>query len=347
MTMRRLVAAYGPPILAALTLFLASMLSTAVDAQTKTIWRIQNQWLPGNQLTEVVEDWAKRMNAASGGRLEIQMLPAGSVVPLAQSLEAIRAGVLDGHVSYPTLYAGIDPGFAPLGDIPGAFDSPYQLVEFWYYYGGLDLLREAYSRFNIYTIGVGTGSFEAIPSRKPLKSLADFKGLKMRSPPGISSAILEKLGASPVVMPLTEVFSALEKGVIDAADNGTLSYNEQTGVHAHAKYTLVNSMHSNGAFDISVNKAKWDALPADLKSLLELSMRDLIVRCIVRVQMDDAAVLAKAQQSGLQLAELSSQEKKEYRQMAVQAWSDWAKKSPLADKVISAYGDYLKKTGKI
>jgi TRAP-type mannitol/chloroaromatic compound transport system substrate-binding protein len=345
--MRRAVSAYALSLLAALAALFGATFATGVEAQTKTVWRIQNQWLPGNQLTEVVEDWSKRVNAMSGGRLEIQMLPAGSVVPLAQSLEAIRAGVLDGHVSYPTLYAGIDPGFAPLGDIPGAFDSPYQLVEFWYYYGGLDLLREAYARFNIYTIGVGTGSFEAIPSRKPIKSLADFKGLKLRSPPGISSAIWEKLGAAPVVLPLTEVFSAIEKGVIDAADNGTLSYNDQTGVHAHAKHALLNSMHSNGAFDISVNKAKWDALPPDLRAMLELSMRDLIVRCIVRVQIDDAAVLAKAQQAGLQLSELSPKEKAEYRALAVQAWSDWAKKSPLADKVINAYLDYLKKTGKI
>jgi TRAP-type mannitol/chloroaromatic compound transport system substrate-binding protein len=333
--------------LAAVALLLPPALATDVIAQTKTVWRIQNQWLPGNQLTEVVDDWAKRVNAMAGGRLEIQLLPAGSVVPLAQSLEAIRAGVLDGHVSYATLYAGIDPGFAPLGDIPGAFENPYQLVEFWYYYGGLELLREAYGRFNIFAIGVGTGSFEAIPSRKPLKSLADFKGLKMRSPPGISSAILEKLGAAPVVMPLTEVFSAIEKGVIDAADAGTLSYNDQSGIHAHAKHTLLNSMHSNGAFDISVNKAKWDALPADLKQMLELSMRDLIVRCIVRVQVDDAVVMAKLQQIGLQTAELTPAEKATYRKMALDTWQEWAKRSPLAEKVINAYTDYLKKTGKI
>lgn len=315
-------------------------------AQTKTVWRIQGQWLPGNQLTDVVEDWVKRVNAMSGGRLEIQLLPAGSVVPLAQSIEAIRAGVLDGHVSYATLYTGIDPGFAPLGDIPGAFDNPYQLVEFWYYYGGLELLREAYGRFNIHAIGVGTGSFEAIPARKPIKSLADFKGLKLRSPPGISSTIWEKLGAVPVVMPLTEVFSALEKGVIDAADAGTLSYNDQSGIYAQAKYTLVNSMHSNGAFDISVNKAKWDAAPADLRQMLELSMRDVMVRCIVRVQVDDAVVLAKASQMGLQVSELSPAEKAEYRKIALTTWDEWSGRSPLAGKVIGAYKDYLKKTGK-
>lgn len=345
--MRRIYSVYILPCLALLMMIAAVMQPSQAMAQNKIVWRLQNQWLPGNQLTEVVEDWAKRVTAMSGGRLEVQMLPAGSVVPLAQSIEAIKAGVLDGHVSYPTLYTGIDPGFAPLGDIPGAFDSPYQLVEYWYYHGGLDLLREAYSRFNIYTIGVGTGSFEAIPSRKPLNQLADFKGLKMRSPPGISSMIWEKLGAVPVVMPLTEVFSALEKGVIDAADNGTLSYNDQTGVHANAKFTLLKSMHSNGAFDISVNKAKWDALPADLRSMLELSMRDLIVRCIVRVQMDDAVVHAKAEAQGLKMSELSEAEKTEYRKLAVQAWSDWAKKSPLSEKVINSYTSYLKKTGKL
>lgn len=345
--MIRISRAFATRGLAALAFLIASAVTITATAQTKTVWRFQHQWLPGNQLTDVVDDWVKRVNVLAGGRLEIQMLPAGSVVPLAQTLEAIRGGVLDGHVSYATIYAGIDPGFAPLGDIPGAFDSPWQLVEFWYYHGGLELMREAYGRFNIYTIGVGTGSFEAIPSRKPLRTLADFKGLKLRSPPGISSTVWEKLGAVPVVLPLTEVFSALEKGVIDAADAGTLSYNDQSGMHAHAKYTLLNSMHSNGVFDISVSKAKWDALPADLKATLELSMRDLMVRCIMRVQVDDAAVLAKVQQTGLQMAELSTAEKATYRKLAVETWNEWAKRSPLAGKVIGAYVDYLKKTGKM
>ena len=199
----------------------------------------------------------------------------------------------------------------------------------------------------MYTIGVGTGSFESVPSHVPLRSLADFKGVKLRSPPGISWNIWERLGATPVNLPQSEVFSALEKRVIDAADAGTLSFNDQIGVHAHVKYAMLNSPHSNGLFDVSVNKARWDAQPADIKAILHMAMRDLMISCIVRAAKDDAIVLAKVKEKGgLTLSELSPEDRVKYRQIAVEAWQDWGKKSPFSQKVIDAYVNYLKQIGK-
>ena len=290
-------------------------------------------------------DLSTRVEAQTGGRLKIEVLPAGAVAALNQTIDMVKTGILDGHISYPTVYSGIDPGFAPLGDIPGAYDDRFQTVEFFYYEGGLELLREAYQPYGLYTIGVGTGSWEAIPSKIPLQSWDDFKGIKLRTPPGLASLIWEKFGAVPVVMPQTEVFSALEKGVIDAADDGSLSYNFDVGDYDIVKYTLVNSPHSNGIWDFSVNADRWAALPDDIKAILEADMREIMVRNIMNALRGDEAVLAKADEIGLTLFVLTPEDRAKYREVAIQVWDEWATKSELSQTVIDAHKAFLTKKG--
>ncbi|MCO5066265.1 MAG: TRAP transporter substrate-binding protein DctP [Rhizobiaceae bacterium] len=315
------------------------------SAQETITWKVQSNWLPGNKLYDSVLDLFSRVDKMSQGRLKIELLPAGAVVATNQTLEAVKTGILDGHISYPTLFAGVDPGFAPLGDIPGAYSERYQTLEFMYYYGGVDMLREAYGQFGLHLVGVGTGSWEAIPSKVPLATLDDFKGVKLRTPPGLSSLIWERFGAVPVVMPQTEVFSALEKGVIDAADDGSLSYNFAVGDYDVAKYTLLNSPHSNGVWDFSVNADRWAAVPDDIKLMLEIGMRDIMFQNIVTAARDDEAALKKAAEIGLTVNRLSDEDRARYRKVALEVWDEWAKKSDFAKKVIEAHKAYLTEKG--
>lgn len=314
-------------------------------AQDTIVWKLQSGWPSGNTLYKSAVELAERVEVQTGGRLKMEVLPAGAVVALNQTLESVRAGILDGHISYPAVYAGIDPGFAPLGDIPGAYDDRFQTVEFMYFEGGLELLRDAYADHGLFTVGVGTGSWESVPSRVALKSWDDFKGVKLRTPPGIGSAIWERLGAVPIVMPQSEVFSALEKGVIDAADDGSLSYNFQVGDYDIVKHTLVFSPHSNGVWDLSVNIDRWNALPDDIKAILELNMRDTMVRNIINAQREDQDVLAKADEIGLNVFELTEDDRAKYREIAVEVWDEWAEKSDLAKRVIEAHKAFLEKKG--
>ncbi|WP_108661388.1 TRAP transporter substrate-binding protein DctP [Acuticoccus kandeliae] len=327
---------------AAATLVIAPQPSIAQDTIT---WKVQSGWLPGSTLFDSTVEMAERIAEQTDGRLQIEVLPAGSVVALNQTIDAVRAGIIDGHISYATVYSGFDAGFAPLGDLPGAYDDRFQTVEFMYYAGGLDLMREAYAKFGLYTIGVGTGSWESVPSRVEIKSWDDFKGMKLRTPPGIGSLIWERLGAVPIVMPQSEVFSALEKGVIDAADDGSLSYNYQVGDYDIVHYTLLDSPHSNGLWDFSVNQERWDALPDDIKSILELNMREIIVRNIINAMRGDEEVERKADEIGLNLFRLSEEERARYREIAVEVWDEWAEKSPLAKRVIDAQKAFLTQKG--
>jgi TRAP-type transport system periplasmic protein len=320
-------------------------MTDVAEAQEQTTWKIQTGWLPGNTLFESVVELAERVEVMTDGRLKIEMLPANAVVALNQTIDSVQAGIIDGHVSYAAVYAGRDPGFAPLGDIPGAYDDRFQTVEFMYFGGGLDLVREAYGKFGLFTIGVGTGSWESVPSKVPLRSWDDFKGVKLRTPPGIGSIIWERLGAVPIVMPQTEVFSALEKGVIDAADDGSLSYNYQVGDYDIVKYTLLFSPHSNGIWDFTVNQERWDALPDDIKLILETGMRDVMVRNIINAQREDQEVMAKADEIGLEMFVLTEEDRAKYREIAVEVWDEWAEKSELSKRVIDAHKAFLTKKG--
>lgn len=316
-------------------------------AQARFTWRLQTNWPPGNLLFDEIRGLGDRVRLLSGGRMTIEMLPVGAVAGPNQTIDIVRAGVLDGHVSFSTIFSGIDAGFAPLADLPGAFDHPFQLYEYQYGSGGLELMREAYARFDMYTIGTGTGSFEAIPSRVPLRRLADFRGVKMRSPPGISSLIWQRLGAVPINLPQSEVFSALERGVIDAADNGTLSYNLQNGDYAHAKHTLLNSPHSNGFYDVSVSRARWNALPDDLKEILHVAVRDTMIRNILRANREDIDALPQVRARGVEIADFTAEDRAAYRRLAQEVWTEWSARTPFSKRVIDNHIAYLRRIGSL
>jgi TRAP-type mannitol/chloroaromatic compound transport system substrate-binding protein len=324
----------------------ATLPATAVAQQAAgTAWRVQALYSPGNQVWDELSKFTGKVRALSGGRLAIQLLPAGGAVAVGGTLDAVRAGVLDGHVSDPSLWNGIDPGFGTLGNFPGSFDTFYQLANYYYDHGGINLLRELYAPRGIYAVGVATGGPEALVSNKPLPNVGELKGLKVRSSPGISAQVFQKLGAGAVNIPFAEVFSALDKSIVDAADAGSLSFNDQIGLYAKSKHVVLDSPHSVAVMDFSVNQARWNALPADLKEILQVCTRDLFFSVMSRVEADDAKVRAQAAQKGLKLWTWDADSRGKYRAAALEVWNEWGAKAPAAKKVVDHQVAYLKSMG--
>jgi len=163
-----------------------------VNAQTKIRWRCQSMWSPAESTYKAFEDFCKRVGAASGGRLEIQPFAAGTVVGVFETLDAVSAGVLDAHSTAPVYWTGKDAGFSVIGDMNFAYQHPWQ-AEAWYYHrGGLEMLREAYARYNVYPVGVSWWGLEALVSKKPLRGTADLKGMKGRTHQGMFGEISTK-----------------------------------------------------------------------------------------------------------------------------------------------------------
>src|SRR5690242_6055186 len=202
-------------------LFAALVLcSAAAHAEQK--WKVQNLYGPNTTVYKDFQAFAARVKEATKGELEIQPFPVATIVPQAECLDAIKAGVLDGAAGTMAYQGGKEPA-AAFWDLTAGYDNPLHLLMWYRQGGGMEIMNKISAKWDAVFLGPIILGLESIPSKKPIRSIADFKGVKMRAPDGIPAEIFAKLGASVSVMPGTEVYTALDTGKIEATDWGTLS----------------------------------------------------------------------------------------------------------------------------
>jgi TRAP-type mannitol/chloroaromatic compound transport system substrate-binding protein len=157
--------------------------------------------------------------------------------------------------------------------------------------------------------------------------------------------LLTKLGASCVILPGGEAYSALERGVVDASDWGTPSMNFRMGFHEVTKWFFYPGFHSCPVGDFTVNMDAWKALPDDIKAILETAVREYCWDQIERVAIDDLRVIPLMGQKGVKPIAWSDQELRRIRSAAEKIWDEWAAKSPLSKKMIDGQKAWLKELG--
>lgn len=312
-----------------------------VHAQAVTTWKAQTLWSAAELTHKCFVDFCDRLKVSSNGRLIIQPFAAGAVTGAFETLDAVSSGILQAQSSFPGYWTGKDAGLAVLGDFVFGYDQPWQVEAWFYHRGGLQLLRDAYAKYNLYPIGASWWGAESIVSKKAINKMEDFKGVKFRSPQGMTAEVLTKLGASIVVLPGGEVYSALDKGVVDAADWGTVSMNERMGFHAIAK-NPTKLFHSMPFQDFAVNLDAWKKLPDDLKGLLTSAVREWTWDQIQRVAVDDVRVTKELAGKGVSTATWSDAEMAKIRPLAQKTWEDWSKKTPLAKAAYDSHMSWLK-----
>lgn len=305
-------------------------------------WKMQSLWQAGSVNQKVFEDWSARVKAATNGRIEIEPLAVGTIVPYTGTLDAMTNGILDSHHSGGPYFAGKEPALALIGDLNGGFENPYQAQMWFEYGGGLQLARDIYKRFNIYYVGPVWWGVESVPAKKPLRTLAEFKGVKMRVPEGLGAEIWKRAGVGVVTLPGSEVYTSLERGVIEATDWGTLGMNQDLGYHKIAKFPLHPGFHSMPSAEVAVNMKKWDALTPDLKVLMEIAVRDFAREMVQRIALEDMKAEAAAKGAGVEIVNWSAEERKKFRTLSQEAWAEFAKKSPDAQKVYESQVAFLK-----
>jgi TRAP-type mannitol/chloroaromatic compound transport system substrate-binding protein len=324
----------------------AALATPAIVRAQGAKWKMQSMWSSAELTYKTFEDLCAHINKLCAGKLEITPFAAGAVTGAFETLDAVTAGVLQGHASWPGYFSGKDPGLAVISDFVFGYQNPWQAEAWFNQKGGLDMLREAYAKYNVYPVGVTWWGVESIVSKKPIKNMGDFKGVKFRSPQGMTAEILTKLGASIVVLPGGEVYSALDKGVVDAADWATISMNQRMGFHEVAKNPLIID-HSMPVQEFSVNAATWKALPDDVKGLISVAVRQWTVDQIQRVAVDDVRVLKELKAKGVERARWDEAEMRKVRELAHKTWEDWSKKGPLAKKAFDSQVAWLKDLGLI
>lgn len=332
-------------LLGAATSIALAVTAGAAAAEAKYKWKMQSLWQGGSVNQKIFEDYCKRVGQLTAGRLEITPMPVGAVVAYTETLDAIQNGILESHQSGGPYFSGKEPALALTGDLTGGFETPYQYQMWFEYGGGLELAREIYAKFNIHYVGPVLWGVESVPAKKPIRTIADFKGVKMRAPEGLSAEVWRRIGVGVVTLPGSEVYTALERGVIEATDWGTLGMNQDLGYHKIASYPLYPGFHSMPASEVAVNMDKWKELPDDVKAIVETATRDFNRDMIQRIAVEDSKAAVAAKAAGVELVNWSPEERKKFRGVAQQAWNDWAKKSPMAQKVLDSQVAFMKQLG--
>ena len=313
--------------------------------EDKVVWKAQSLWQAGTLPHQIFEEFAQRVTERSEGRLTIEPLAVGSVVSSTESLDAVSAGILQAQHSGPAYFTGKDAAFALLSDPQGGFETPEQMRQWMDNGGGLELARELYARYNVFFVGGVWYGAESLVAKKPIRTLADFKGVKIRAPQGIGQDIFQILGAAPVNLPGSEVYTALERGVVDASDWGTLSMNQDLGYHKLAPYPIYPGYHSMPMADFAVNMNAWNSLPDDLKALVEEETGIFATEMIERNRAADESIVAQADELGFEVVDLPTAERRKFRQIAQGVWQQYAARSPMAQRVYDSQVAFLKQLG--
>lgn len=309
-------------------------------------WTIQSSAQAGDNFFPIEEEWAKRVNTMSNGRIDIQIVPVGTVVAHNETLDAVGSGILQGHMTDPSYFSGKDPAFAMLGNLVGAWSAPQQMFNYINYGGGLELYNELVNPYGVQFLGASSTGVEAFLSTKPIHGVADLKGIKMRAPEGMVQEVFAAAGAAPVNLPGSEVYTSLEKGVIDAADYTVFSTNHKQGMHKFAKYPLYPGFHSMPVVDVSINKGIYDGLSADLKEILAVSVRDFSQDMVNRLNKQNiAAAQEAAADPDITIINWSDEERAKFRSIAKDQWAKWATRSDMAGKAYTSVTAYLVDAG--
>ena len=310
------------------------------------VLKFQSSDPAGTPTFQIQNEWAKTIEGLTNGRVTMEMLPVKSVVEYSETLDAVAAGILDGHVTDMSYWAGKDPAFALLGNPVGAWASPNQMLTFMHYGGGIELANEILEPYGVHMFGVVAPGLESFVSKVPLNGVDDLEGLKMRAPEGLVQEIFAAAGAAPVNLPFSEVFTSLDKGVIDAADATVFAGNQEAGLNDVAPHPVYPGFHSLPTIEVSMNKATWDSMPADLQAILKVAARDLAFRELAELAMkDQQAVKTALQNPDVQIHNWSAEERAKFRQIAINQWTKVAERSENAQKVYDTLVAHLSAQG--
>ncbi|MFO7665090.1 MAG: twin-arginine translocation signal domain-containing protein [Desulfobacterales bacterium] len=243
-----------------------------IKAEGPITMRWQSTWPTKDIFHEYAIDFAKKVNDMTGGDLKIEVLPAGSVVPAFNLLDAVSKGTLDGGHGVQVYHYGKQNALALWGSGPG-FGMDANMMLAWHKYGGgKELLAKVYESIGASVVSFPYGPMATQPLgwfKKPITKMSDFKGMKFRTV-GISIDVFNGLGAAVNALPGGEIVPALDRGLLDGAEFNNASSDRLLGFPDVSKVCMLQSYHQNAeVFEILFNKAKFEALPAKMKAIIE------------------------------------------------------------------------------
>ena len=313
-----------------------------------TVWKMQSTWDAGTSGYTLFEKWCKSFKEKSGGELDVKPFPAKSVAADNNALfEAVKTGVLQGMNAFTLYWAGKIPASVFLSSYPVGPDQPAQWDIMFDALGMKQLARDIYAKHGLFYIGHVHHDANIIHSKKPVNSVADFKGMKLRVPGGMVAEVFQSFGASTVSLPGSDIFPALEKGTIDAADYVGPAVNWDLGFAQVTKYILfgppglMSIYQPVDLMEVTANIGAWKRLSPQMQSLVEEQVKVFSSEHFLGIQKRNVEALAKFKEAGSIVNRMSQDDVDQFRKKAIPIWFNWGKKSPDAAKVLQLQLDFM------
>ena len=322
----------------------ATLALAAGGASAQQNIRMATSWPGGIHLEQFANGFAKQADALTGSKVKFQVFPAGTIGSPLKITESVQKKVAQAGHTWPGYDWGIDKAAAIFGGYVGS--PPAEALIHWIYAGGgFEMWKEwRIEKFGVVGIPCGAHSDEIhMHSRKPIRTLEDLKGLKLRTS-GAWAEVATSLGASTVILPGSEVYPALERGVVDAIEWATPGINHGLGFHKVAKYIILPGVHQPGAvLECIFDKAVWDAWDATTKAQIEAAAKKSTIESWMTINMLDAEALGKYKAEGVEIIRVD-QAYIDGVAKATKAWEDkYIAEGGWFKKVVEHQRDFVKK----
>lgn len=326
----------------------APYIRDAQAAAGKTL-KIQSLWTEETIGYRTFKSWCERVRELTSGEVTLLPFPGGTIAEIFDMMDATSAGVLDGMhwVPHYSAITGTMPAGAFLTSFPMGLPHPHQWDMLFDSYGGAELARELYARHGLHFVGHVHHDTNLIHSNKPIRSLDDFKGLKLRMPGGLIADCFKAIGARTVALAGSEVRPALKTGAIDAADFTGPAMNYDLGFADVSKYIIMGPTSTpclHQPVDLTVvvfNQKVWSGLSKPVRGLLTELVRAFSYEHYTAHQKANIGAWAKFAAAGVEVTRLSEDDVARFRKIALPLWFEWANRDRDSARVFKLHLDVM------
>ena len=322
-----------------------------LDAAESFRWRMTTSFPPGlpfYQSGPGSAEWiVKSIDEATNGRLKIKLFAAGELVKWNGGFDAVTGGTVEMNSAVAYYWSGKVPALQYFGTVP--FGMTFQGQNAWYYHGGgLELWNEIYNDFGVIGMPCGNSGVQMTGwFKKPVNSLADFKGLKMRIP-GLGGKIYKAIGVNVKSLGAGDIFPALERGVIDAAEWVGPVQDRRLGLHKAAKYYYNTGWHEpSTTTELLINKKAFNALPKDIQAIVRhVAAAANIIAHTSAEALNGDALEDLVKNHGVKVLSLSTEVIEELRKKTAEILEAGAAADPVTRKVHDSFMSFKTKHDK-
>ena len=311
-------------------------------------WKMTTTWPPNFPVVgEVAEKYAEWVDELTNGQIKIKVYGGGELVPPLEAFDAVSQGSVEMGCGAAYYWAGKTPAAQFFAAVPFGMNSQ-QITSWLETGGGYELWKKTYAKFNLVPfMGGNTGVQMGGWFNREINSVEDFKGLKMRLP-GIGGKVLEKAGGAAVLVAGSEVYTSLERGVIDATEWIGPYHDYKMGFHKIAKYYYTPGWHETGSqLEFFINKNLFDGLPPHLQAALEAASKRAQVWVLAEFDKQNGIYLDKLiNEEGVEVREFSQETLDALREHTEEALQEMIGDDPLSKEVYESYSSFQKQISK-